>query len=283
LFGDNFPHDSEITFNSTEHVNSKYRRTIADIIITLRHGERIRRFHMEAQISDDYTIVLRVFEYGFHNALDNQKTSGNKITLPFPSPMIIFLEHTQGTPDEVILELDFNEQGKFQYKVPAVKFLNLTLDELTQKRMIILLPLYLLRLRQEIKSAKAKGSVKEKAADLKALINDILTAIAKNEKAGNITNKDAVELLHMVGELYDYLYGGIEEFDKEEVSTMLDGAMVLPCDAAFENVRQETRRTTLEEAAQKLLASARNMKNEGVSNDVIARAFSLPLKDVEKL
>ena len=32
LFSDNFPTESEVTFNSTEHVNSKYRRTISELL-----------------------------------------------------------------------------------------------------------------------------------------------------------------------------------------------------------------------------------------------------------
>ena len=270
LFGDNFPLDSEVTFNSTEHVNSKYRRTIADIIITLRHGDKCKRFHMETQISDDYTIVLRVFEYGFHDALKHQKADGNKITLPFPAPMIIFLEHTPSTPDKVVLELDFGEQGKFDYTVSTVKFLTLSLDELTQRRMIILLPLCLLRLRQEINRAKEEGKAREKADELKALINDILKSIADNEEAGNITNKDAVDLLYMVGELYDYLYGGIEEFEKEEVSTMLPGAMVLKCDADRMAANMEAKKQV-----------ARKLKSKGFANDDIAELTELSLDEVE--
>ena len=111
---------------------------------------------MEAQINDDSTIVLRVFEYGFHDALRHQSLNKNKITLPFPEPMIIFLEHTDKTPDKVILELDFGTQGKFEYVVPAMKFLDYSVEELCNRRMVILLPLYLLRLRREIARAKKK-------------------------------------------------------------------------------------------------------------------------------
>ena len=272
MFDEDFPPDSETTFNSTENVNSRLRRTVADIIITLRSKDKCRRFHMEAQISNDNTIVLRVFEYGFHDALRHQEVDGNKITLPFPEPLIIFLEHTRNTPDEVILELDFGKHGKFEYPVATMKFLDYSVAELCDRRMVILLPLYLLRLRREIESAKAKKTVREKAKDLQSLISDILKAIADNEKIGNITNKDTVELLHMMSHLYEYLYGSIKEFDEEEVSAVLAGALELPCDARFEAEQKEVKKQI-----------AKNLKLKGVlSFDEIAETTGLSFEEVEK-
>ena len=93
LFSSNFPPDSEVTYNYTENVDDRLKKTVADIIITLRTKDQVRRFHLESQINNDNTIVIRVFEYGFYDALRHQITQGNKITLPFPSPIIIFLEH----------------------------------------------------------------------------------------------------------------------------------------------------------------------------------------------
>lgn len=271
MFDEDFQPDSEATFNSTENVNSKLRKTVADIIITLRSGDKCRRFHMDAQISNDNTIVLRVFEYGFHDALRYQEADGNRITLPFPKPMIIFLEHTRNTPDEVVLVLDFGEQGTFDYIVPAMKFLNYSVYELSNRRMVILLPLYLLRLRRAIESAKAKDTVREKAKDLKSLINDITKAIKSNEDVGNITHKDSVELVHMTSHLYNYLYGSIKEFDEEEVSTMLAGALELPCDAAFDERGKEERKTI-----------ARKMKKAGKPIEEIMEFTDLTVDEIEK-
>ena len=60
LFSDNFPPDSEVSYNNTENVDGKLKRTMADIIITLRTKGRVRRFHMEGQINDDHTIMEKL-------------------------------------------------------------------------------------------------------------------------------------------------------------------------------------------------------------------------------
>ena len=290
LFNENFPPDSEITYNSTENIDSKLKRTVSDIIITLRIGNRVRRFHMESQINDDNTIVLRVFEYGFQDALRNQAVHSNKISLPFPAPVIIFLEHTESTPDKVILELDFGEHGKIEYTVPAMKFLSYSVEDLCKKKMTILLPLYLLKLRREIENAKHRKRKKEEiirqsAKRLKKLINEeLLPAILENEKSGNITHSDTFEMLQLLSRLYKHLYGYIEEFRQEEVGNMLTDILELEYDVKLEEALQEARqeasyKTYLETQKQ----IARELKAEGVDIEIIAKTTKLAASEIEKL
>ena len=276
-----FPPDSEVEYDHTENVDSKLKKTVADIIITLRTKDHVRRFHLEGQINDDNAIVIRIFEYGFQDALKHQTTHGNKITLPFPAPVIIFLEHTESTPDEVILELDFGEHGKVNYPVPAMKFLNYSVEEICEKQMTILLPLYLLKLRRDVENAKARRHHKEAtlrqcAKKLKALIEqNILPAITENEKAGNITHSDAFELIRLLDRLYWYLYGSISEFKDEEVDSVFADVIELKYDKEF----AEERARHLEEKRQ----IAHDLKNEGVPIEIIAKTTKLPACEIERL
>ena len=65
IFGKNFPKDSKITYNWTETVKNSLEKTIADTIITMNDTEK---FHAEVQISNDSTIAIRVFDYGYQDA-----------------------------------------------------------------------------------------------------------------------------------------------------------------------------------------------------------------------
>ena len=290
LFSDNFPPNSEVTYNQTENVDSNLKRTVADIIITLRTKDRTRRFHMEVQIDDDHTIVLRVFEYGFQDALRHQTTQGNKITLPFPAPVIIFLEHTEKTPDEVILELDFGKHGKVDYPVPAIKFLNYSVEEICEKQMTILLPLYLLKLRREVENAKRrktqrKETLRQCAKKLKALIEKhLFPAIEANEKAGLLTHSDAFELLRLLDRLYAHLYGGIVEFKEEEVDAVFADVIELRYDAELAEEKAKIKAAMQAEHAANLWEekreAARNFKKNGVSYDVIAKSLRLSVAEV---
>ena len=293
LFSDNFPPDSEVSYNHTENVDGKLKRTVADIIITLRTKNRVRRFHMEGQINDDNTIVIRVFEYGFHDALRHQNTQGSKITLPFPAPVIIFLEHTESTPDKVILELDFGEYGKVDYPVPAIKFLNYSVEEICKKRMTILLPLYLLKLRREVENAKNRihqreDTLRKCAKNLKMLIEQsLLPAIIENEKAGNITPGDAFELIRLLDRLYAYLYGGISEFKDEEVDSVFADVLELKYDV---ELAEEKARMKAEHEARlwarlwdEKRKTASKMKKYGDPVDKIADITGLSFEEIQNL
>jgi len=296
LFEDNFPSDSEVTFNATENLDENLKRTVADIIITLRTKNRVRRFHLESQIDDDYTIVLRVFEYGFHDAVRHQDPQGSEITLPFPKPVIIFLEHTSVTPDKVTLVLDFGEQGQFKYQVPTMKFLDYSVEDLCKKQMVVLLPLYLLKLRRAVENAKKRKhqqdeTLRTNAKELKKLIDQkLLPAIAENEKAGNITHSDAFELLKLLSKLYDYLYGSIAIFEDEEVKSMLADTLVLEYDvemeeekAKFEASLKASLEAIEEEKMREKIITARNFKNDGIPIETIARNMGLSISEIEKL
>ena len=99
------------------------------------------------------SIVLRVFDYGYRDALKHREAGGDKISLIFPQPKIILLEHNSKSPDQVTLELDFGASGKIDFSVPTLKFLDYNIEELDSQRMVILLPLYLLKLRRQIDRA----------------------------------------------------------------------------------------------------------------------------------
>jgi len=307
MFSETFPLDSNTAYHYTEHIDGNLKKTVADIIITLHNKDKVRRFHLEGQINDDNTIVIRVFQYGFADALNHQTTQGNRITLPFPTPAIIFLEHTESTPDEVILELDFGKIGKFNYPVQAMKFLAYNVEELCEMNMTILLPLYLLKLRREVENAKKRKTKKETtlrqlAKKLKNLIEtSILPTIAENENAGNITHSDAFELLSLLDRLYDYLYGNIIEFKEEKVNIMLSDILELKYDArlarevaigvarevAIEIAREVAKVEAGVEARveaehkMRLRDIARNFKDKGISITDIAEATGLTFAEIE--
>jgi hypothetical protein len=233
LFDRDYPLDSDLAYNWTENIDDRLEKTIADAIITVNGTEK---FHIEVQINNDNSIVVRMFGYGYQEALKYRKILGARIVLEFPEPKIIVLEHNSKTADEVVLELDFRGQGSFEYKVPVMKFLDYSIEELDEKHMVILLPLYLLKLRREAN----KNPTRENALKLKNLIEcGIIPTIEKNEKAGNISHEDCVVLFDLLKLLYEYLYRRIEAFEKEEVDSMITERLVLPYEIWQEKCREE--------------------------------------------
>ena len=206
LFGEDFPPDSKLVYNWTESVKNDLEKTIADTIITVNGA---KRYHIEVEIeSGGSIIVLRVFDYAYQDALKYRVAGSDRIILEFPKSKVIFLNHTKNTPDEVILELRFGEGESYEYKIPTMKFLEHSIEALDRQKMVILLPLYLLKLRREIEKEQSRKT----ALELKTLINEkIIGTIEANEEAGQITHDDTVVLIGLLRQLYAYLYGTIAE------------------------------------------------------------------------
>ena len=68
LFDTDYPTDSKITYNWTEHEDKELKRTLADSILTINGRDS---YHIEAQMTEDEEIVFRFIEYGFGHAFKN--------------------------------------------------------------------------------------------------------------------------------------------------------------------------------------------------------------------
>jgi hypothetical protein len=284
IFNKDFPADSKLTYNWTENIKNNLEKTIADTIITVDGKER---FHVEAQINNDSTLSLRIFDYGYQDALKYKDVRIDRIILEFPQSKVIFLEHNSNTPDIVILELKFRNQGSFEYQIPTMKFLNYSIDDLNRQHLVILLALYLLKLRREIEKAQSK----ENALKLKSLINDgIIKSIEDNEKAGNLTHEDTIVLIGLLEKLYTYLYGSIKTFKEEGVKDMIADKLILETDRIiyekdriiFEKDRMAEKRERKAREI-KALEIAENMLNIGMTPEQIKEVTKLPLNKIKGL
>ncbi|MDD3278929.1 MAG: hypothetical protein PHG16_08610, partial [Lachnospiraceae bacterium] len=91
LFETNYPLDSSIFFSNKEFVGRNLNRRFADVIVVI-NGDA---YHLEAQMSKDSAIVVRVFEYGFLHAMENR---GDEEDLVFPEPVVIYLDTEKEIP-----------------------------------------------------------------------------------------------------------------------------------------------------------------------------------------
>ena len=222
LFGTNYSEDSTITYNWTEFVDTELRRTLADTIITI-NGKY--SYHIEAQMENDEDIIFRVFDYGYRYANTNRTNTDAHYVLRFPEPKIIYLYSTKDIPDTYTLRLDFGSQGYFDYKVPVFKYLEKSLEELNHKKLIILIPFQLLKLRKLLQKNRSPENLRA----LQNLIeHDILGSIETNLSHGNISINDAYKLQRLTKHLYDYIYSHYDEM--KELNDMTDESLLLDID-----------------------------------------------------
>ncbi|MDD3239618.1 MAG: hypothetical protein PHW47_05950 [Lachnospira sp.] len=229
LYGTDYSLDSIVTYVSTEGVKDDLSDTMSDVMVTI-DGEHT--YHMEAQMSMDETMVFRVFEYGYMRA---DKSKGNNV-LSFPEPKIIYLYSPEEIPDEYILLLNFQGQGTFEYKVKTFNFIRTSLEELNQKRMILLIPFELLRMRKILEKDRCHENLEVLK---KLLMNDIIGTIDDNLKAGNIEMSDANQLKDLTVKLYRHLYANYEEMEVDGVNELLEGALETDFDILIKEYEQK--------------------------------------------
>lgn len=199
LFETDYPLDSTITYNWTEFEDESLRCILADTILTINNRYS---YHLEAQIEKDNSIVFRVFEYGFGHANRNRMEQDGRYVMQFPRPMVIYLYYEGNVPDEYTLTLEFNEgKEEYEYKVPVLKLPEISSQELSDRKMVILIPFHVLKLRYALK----KGNFESVDELQRYILNDIIGHIDKNLQIRNITIEDALKLKRYLQKLCDYL------------------------------------------------------------------------------
>lgn len=230
-----FPLDSTLTYPNKEFVTPGLKDRFADVIVIINGSHT---FHLEAQMTKDERIVLRVFEYEFFYAM-SQWSEDN--TLYFPEPMVIYLDNQPGIPEESILHISFGSQGSFDYRVQNYIYLKHDVAELNRRKMIVLIPFQLLKLRNLIHrflpSENSKPTIfsPEDAEKIRLLQeelkHDIIGSIEANVQFGNITIDDAKQLLELTELLYAHICADLDKTGGYgEMKPLLDGAIELPND-----------------------------------------------------
>ena len=271
LFGTDYPTNSKITYNWTEHEDKDLKRTLSDSILTINDRDI---YHIEAQITEDEEIVFRVFEYGFGHAYKNRTYENGNETMIFPRPCIIYLDEGKKDkiPDEYTLILKFEDQGEFSYKVPVFKLQTISVQELNDKKLIVLLPFLLLKLRKKIERIRSKENMEE----LQSLVaNDIIDVIHKNEELGNLSHSDALDLIDLTTKLYMKIYSKYKEME-DFTMRMVDQSLELASDKYEKTVEE------LEEENTQLKTDIENQKKEIAKMNTLIRDLQQQIKNLQE-
>lgn len=168
LFDTHYDTNSQITYNWTEFEDHSLKRILADTILTINNTDS---YHIEAQMYTDDAIILRVFEYGFSHALRNAVIHEDYCEIQFPNPAIIYLYYDGTVPDTYQLHVTFPDQQTIIYTAPVLKLPDISAEELNKRKMVILLPFHLLKMRRLLEKSRSDAN---KEALKNILFHDIL-------------------------------------------------------------------------------------------------------------
>jgi hypothetical protein len=187
---------------------------------------------------------------------------------------VIYLEGTEKYPKEQILRLKFPDQSCYDYKIEPLNLLTCSVADLEKKGLAILLPFYVLKLREQVKNAKDSAELKILSKPVKELLADLLKTIDRFKEKGKIGDTDAQDLLQGLERLYRELFDQYEELVEGDI--MLRDKLDL-----YGDDREKIGEKKGEEKA--LMKVAKNMLAEGIIPTKVAKCTGLPLKTVKAL
>jgi hypothetical protein len=118
------------------------------------------------------------------------------------------------------MRLVFPDGSEHLYELPTLKLPTLTLEQMEEKGLFVLLPFEVLRLRKAVVGAKTSERKAELAAELKRVIDKLLVFFEQQHQAGVLTTADWNELVVIIDKLNEELYKEEREF--KEVLNMFE-------------------------------------------------------------
>lgn len=150
VFGRRYEIDAPIMQFNEEHEGPLGTR-ISDSVFRIEDMV----YHLECQSTHDASMVVRVIEYDFSIALQEALEQGAPYRMKFPSSCVLLLRHASKTPD--YLEMEMPDSESFRHHTKIYKTQLVSEEEIFRRRLLILLPFYLMRYEKELSGLDAES------------------------------------------------------------------------------------------------------------------------------
>lgn len=150
VFGRRYEIDAPIMQFNEEHEGPLGTR-ISDSVFRIEDMV----YHLECQSTHDASMVVRVVEYDFSIALQEALEQGAPYRMKFPSSCVLLLRHASKTPD--YLEMEMPDSESFRHHTKNYKTQLVSEEEIFRRRLLILLPFYLMRYEKELSGLDAES------------------------------------------------------------------------------------------------------------------------------
>ncbi len=225
IFSEHYTGEEEIRFFPNEHfldqqdVADKERITDTNFQII---GITAKKYHLECESSlPDGRITIRLFEYDAQIALDEGEVTEETLTVTFPNTAVMYLRAYKKTPDKMKYVI-ITPGGTVQYDVPIMKVQSYSLDEIFEKRLLMLIPFYIF---SHEKSFSEYNNNEDKLEELKAEYQIILERLDDLEKQGIIGAFDKRTIIELSSDVIREIARKYENVQKG-IGAMMRGPLI---------------------------------------------------------
>lgn len=264
VFETNYTEEDEVIQLKDAHQTEDGRRT-TDSALRIRD----KWYHIECQSTPDSTIIIRMIEYDFSIALGNVRKAGGKYVMEFPRSCILYLRHTKNTKDMEEVDIHLPEGKHFIYKVPVIKVQEYTKDTIFQKKLLFLLPFYIMRYEKE---AHCIENDEFRLDSLLAEYADIRKRLEISMGNRNQA-KELKDLKELIARIADYIFRDGEKTKKGVNGIMRGKVLELESDRIY-NAGM---------AAGLLRGRITAYSDAGLTPEQIAQKVEKPVEEIEKI
>ena len=273
IFGEAYTGDEEIRFSPNEHFLDQQdeadKERITDTNFTV-YGETPKKYHVECESSlPDGRITIRLFEYDAQIALDEGEVTEETLTVTFPNTAVLYLRTYKKTPDKMKYVI-ITPGGTVQYDILIMKVQTYSLDDIFEKRLLMLIPFYIFSHENRFPEY---NSNEQKLENLKAKYQVIMERLDGLEQQGVIGAFDKRTIIELSGDVIKEIAQKYENVQKG-VGDMMRGALI---ETEARRILNKGISEAKKETALKLLKRGKQTVEE------IAEDTGLSVSEVEQL
>ena len=281
IFGETYTGEEEIRFFPNEHFIDQQdeadKERITDTNFTV-FGKIEKKYHIECESSYSHgRITIRLFEYDAQIALDEGEVTEETLTVTFPNTAVLYLRTRKKTPDRMKYII-VTPGGTVQYDVPIMKVQTYSLDDIFEKRLLMLIPFYIF---SHENSFPEYNSNKQELEALKAeyqVILERLDELERQEVIGAFDKRTIIELSGDVIKEIAQKYKNVQE----SVGDLMRGALIET--SARTILNQGIKEGKIQGISETKRNAAINMLKRGkLTIQEIAEDLSLSVAEVEQL
>lgn len=204
-------------------------------------------YHVECQSDNDGSMTIRMLGYDFYIAME--EAGKNKIVekVELPKSCVLYLRCSKNTPDKHTIMICQDDRSML-YETKVIKLSDYYLDDLLEKKLLLLLPFYFLRFEKELSSKAGHDKA------FKELINECIEIRRELENLNgrDITYSEWVDLRQAISKTTDYIFRNSNDA-KKEVKEIMGGKLYV---AASDQLLRKGRKEGLEKGIEQLIKAS---------------------------
>ena len=254
VFGTNYPADIPIEQQRNEH-QTKSGEKITDS--RLKIADKI--YHIECQSTSDTEMVIRMIEYDFAISLESKKIENGRYRIYFPHSCVLYLRG-KGKSNTIGMDIVMPNGQIIKYDLPAIYVENYTTDVIFQKKLLFLLPFYIMRYE------KSREKLEKNPEELRELLQEYEKIAGKLEDSLLGRGREAQHryLVEVIIRISDYIFANSEKTRKGVNASMGGEVLDLKTDKLIDEIRQDVKEKVRDEVKEEV----RDEVKEEVKNEV---------------